>query len=286
MWKGDTSSDEIVGHFLAFYLYSTLVADDQEKQQIRAACKRITDHILDHGYYLIDITGKPTRWGYWSPERLNSGRGGDRGLNSLEILSHLKVASALVGDDRYKAAYRDLIEQHHYALNTIRTRISFNGRVNHSDDELAFLSYYPLLVLENDPELRAIYQTSLRRSWDGVRPEACPLWNFIYGADTGQPCDAEQAVGALYEIPLDLIHWPTANARRADLKLDPGADRFSRRQLLHPLPWNERPLHKWNSNPYELDGGDAHEEEDPTFWLLPYWMGRYHHLIEPPLAQN
>ena len=279
MWKGDTSSDEIVGHYLAFYLYSALVADDQEKLQIRATCKRITDHILDHGYYLIDITGKPTRWGYWSPARLNPGRGGDRGLNSLEILSHLKVAIQLVGDDRYKAAYRDLIDQHHYALNTIRQRISFNGRVNHSDDELAFLSYYPLLVLEDDPALRAIYQTSLRRSWEGVRPEICPLWNFIYGACTREPCDAEQAVIALDEIPLDLIHWPTANSRRADLKLDPAADRFGRRQLLHPLPWSERPLHKWNNNPYELDGGDPHEEEDPTFWLLPYWMGRYHHLI-------
>jgi hypothetical protein len=279
MWKGDTSSDEIVGHYLAFYLYSTLVANEREKAQVRATCKRITDHILDHGYYLVDITGKPTRWGYWSPARLNGGRGGDRGLNSLEILSHLKVAIHLVGDERYATAYRDLIENHHYALNTIRQRVSFNGRVNHSDDELAFLSYYPLLVLEDDPALKAIYQTSVRRSWEGVRPEACPLWNFIYGACSGQSCDAEQAVDALYEIPLDLIHWPTANARRADLKLDPAADRFGRKQLLRPLPWTERPMHKWNNNPYELDGGDPHEEEDPTFWLLPYWMGRYHQLI-------
>ena len=38
-------------------------------------------------------------------------------------------------------------------------------------------------------------------------------------------------------------------------------------------------MHKWNGNPYEVDGGGGTEEEDPTFWLLPYWMGRYHRFI-------
>jgi len=279
-WKGDTSSDEIVGHFLAFYLYSELVANDAEKQQIRATAKRIIDHILDHDYNLVDITGKPTTWGYWSPSRLNdSGRVGDRGLNSLEILSHLKVAIHLLGDERYKTAYRDLIENHHYALNTVRQRLSFNGYANHSDDELAMLSYYPLLMLETDPALKSIYIASLRRTWTALRPESCPLWNFIYGACAAEPCDAELAINALYDIPLDLIHWPTANARRADLKFDPANDRFNRKQLQSPLPWSERPLHKWNQNPYQLDDGDGREEEDPTFWLLPYWMGKHHHLI-------
>lgn len=280
MWKGDTSSDEIVGHYLAFYLYSKLVADGAEKRQIRDTCKRITDHITEHGYNLVDITGKPTTWGKWSPEELNDVPNGDRGLNSLEILSHLRVAMALVGDERYKAAYLDLIDRHHYALNTVRQRWGNASEANHSDDELAFLSYYPLLKLETEPALKSIYQASLRRTWDAVGPEACPAWNFIFGACSGNACDVEASVDALYEIPLDLTHWPTANARRADLKLDPVADRFAHKQLLRPLPWTERQLHKWNDNPYELDGGSPREEEDPTFWLLPYWMGRYHHLID------
>ena len=280
MWKGDTSSDEIVGHFLAYYLYSKLVADDAEKAQIRQTCKRVIDHIIDHGYYLIDITGKPTTWGYWSPDALNDTPNGDRGLNSLEILSHLRIAIELLGEERYKTAYRDLIEKHHYALNTVRLRPADGSGANHSDDELAFLSYYPLLMLETDPALRAIYLASLRRTWEGVRPEACPLWNFIYGACSGDGTfDGEAAVEALHEIPLDLVHWHTANGRRADLKLDLASDRFARRQTLRPLPWTDRPLHKWNGNPYEVDGGNSVEEEDPTFWLLPYWMGRYYGYI-------
>jgi hypothetical protein len=57
-------------------------------------------------------------------------------------------------------------------------------------------------------------------------------------------------------------------------------DRFQKAQLLQPLPWTERPMHKWNGNPYVLDGGSGLEEEDQTVWLLPYWLGRYHKIID------
>ena len=32
------------------------------------------------------------------------------------------------------------------------------GHINHSDDELAFLSYYPLLTYETNPSLLAVYR--------------------------------------------------------------------------------------------------------------------------------
>ena len=59
--------------------------------------------------------------------------------------------------------------------------------------------------------------------------------------------------------------------------------------MLTPLGWLERPLMKWNGNPYSLrgDNGASEEgaseegasEEAGTFWLLPYWMGRYYGFI-------
>ena len=79
-------------------------------------------------------------------------------------------------------ASRELIQEHGYALNTVDQKITKEGHVNHSDDELAFLSYYPLLRYERDPHLRALYLSSLERSWQIERPERCSLWNVIYGA--------------------------------------------------------------------------------------------------------
>lgn len=284
-WKGDTSSDEMDGHCFVWGIYYDLVADENEKAEIRAVVRRVVDRIIDKGFYLVDVDGKPTRWGVWAPERLNDDLEWfhERGLNSLEMLCYLKVARHITGDDKYEQVARELIEKHHYALNTINQKTmpgDFPGADdNHSDDELAFLAYYGLLKYEKDPQLRAIYLASIERSWQIERPEKNALFNFIYGSVTGRACDVEAAVETLREIPLDLIEWKITNSHRKDLRYDPKSERFGERQLFEPLSWRERPLHKWNGNPYRLDSGNDRKEECPTFWLLPYWMGRYYGMI-------
>jgi len=52
------------------------------------------------------------------------------------------------------------------------------------------------------------------------------------------------------------------------------------KRLAKPLSWTERLINNWDSNPFGLDGGSDLIEADPTIWLLPYWMGRHHRLIE------
>jgi hypothetical protein len=69
-WKGDTSSDEIVGHYFGYAVYYDLVADEAEKQKIRGVITRMTDHILNNDYQLIDTDGKRTRWGWWGPDAI------------------------------------------------------------------------------------------------------------------------------------------------------------------------------------------------------------------------
>jgi hypothetical protein len=280
-WKGDTSSDEIVGHYFAHSIYFDLVANDSEKNLIRGVIDRITSHILDHDYHLVDVDGQATRWGWWAPEEI--WRDPDEtGLRALHLLSHLRVAYHITGKMEFLQAYRRLVETHRYALLTLNQKINIPEHVNHSDDELAFLSYYPLLLYETDPELRRTYTASLRRSWQVERRERNPLWNYIYAAGTGsREFDSEGSLETLQRIPMDLISWTVVNSHRRDLVLAPTPDRFGRKQSLLPLPPDERPMMKWNQNPYWIDGGDGGAtEDDGAFFLLPYWLGRYHKLIE------
>ncbi len=283
LYKNDTSSDELAGHYLAWYVYSTLVADADERAAIVATCRAVTDHILNHHYTLVGPTGKRTTWGVWSPEILNGDPdwAAERGLNSLEILSHLKVAIHLCGDARFVEAYQSLIVQHGYALNTVRQKLlPPDGENNHSDDELAACAYYPLLMLEMDPALRGLYLLSLERTQAVLRPERSPFYNFLYGALTGRSCDAEAAAQWLRDAPWDLRHWTLRNSHRADILPDPEPGRFGEKQARHVLSPRERCVSRWNHNPYALDGGsDGMGEEDGAFWLLPYWMGRYHGII-------
>jgi hypothetical protein len=284
-WKGDTSSDEIVGHYFVYPIYYDLVADDAEKRTLRGTIDRITSHILDNRYQLIDVDGRRTRWGWWGPDAIWEDPD-ETGLRALHILSHLRVALYMTADARarakFQAAYDDLVRTHKYHLLTRNQKVMVPGHINHSDDELAFLSFYPLLRYERDAALREVYQAALERSWQIERAERNPLWNFIYAAGTDAALfDREESVRTLMEIPMDQIKWNVTNAHRHDVPVDPLADRFTRRQALIVLPYDELPLWKWNANPYSLEGGSGGTSEgDGVYFLLPYWMGRYHGLIE------
>jgi len=282
-WKDDTSSDEVDGHFLAWYVYHELVATEPEKKRIAATCRATMNHIIDNGFYLIGPSGRHTTWGVWAPEQINDNRrwSEEHGLNALEILSHLKVAIHICGDAKFRDAYRDLVEKHHYALNTVEQKVMPpHGSNNHSDDELAWCAYYPLLMLETEPALRRLYLMSLERTQRILQPEGSPFYNFLYAALTGSNAGVEDGVEWLRRAPLDTVEWTMRNSHRADVEIERGSDRFGRPEATRVLPISERVFELWNSNPYRLDGGNGGMGEvEGTPWLLPYWFGRYHGVI-------
>jgi hypothetical protein len=281
-WKGDTSSDESVGHYFGYAMYYDLVADDAEKDEIRPYIRRITDYMIANDYDLLDVDGEPTRWGRWGEAYFATPEGDyEKALRSLELLAFLKTAFHITGDAAYQAAYLDRVERG-YAHFTLEYRRwgSEEWEINYSDDELYFLSIFPLLNYEDDPSLRAIYMDGLRFNWAQVQPEANALWNYIAAALGAGPLTDELRADArrsLERSPLDLIVWETENSRRIDVRSNKSPDRHGRGFLTRVLAPDERPLHKHNGNPYQADGGgDGTQLMEPTYWLLPYWMGRYH----------
>ncbi len=275
-WKGDTSSDEIVGHFFAFSVASELLPDAALKARIAATARRIMDHIIAADYHLLDVDGRPTKWGKWSRKYFAEDPG-DTALNSLELLSFLRVTASLTGDARYEAEYRKVAHDLGYAdllltLPTLRTELNF------SDEELAMLPFYTLFRHERDPAMRERYARALDLWWDNMRRELCPLWTFIYL--TGRPGAAVDLPGAawtLHRWPLDLVNWDVRNSHRADLAWAGKPDRFGRREAVTLLPPDERPVMRWNANPFVVDGGHGGRgESDGGAFLLAYWLGRHH----------
>ena len=106
-WLGETSSDEMTGHYFAYGIYFDLVADKKEKKKIAEVVKTITDHIIDNNFHLTDVDGIPTTWANWEPDLLNNDDRWyyERGTNSLEILSFLKTAYHVTGDEKYNKVY-------------------------------------------------------------------------------------------------------------------------------------------------------------------------------------
>ena len=278
-WKADTSSDEIVGHFFIFGIAYDLLPDEALKRRIRETCQRIMDHIIDHGYHLVDLDGKPTLWGFWSPEALTR-ESEERALNSLQLLSFLKTAAHITGEARYEKEYLKVARELNY-LDWITRLEEVRTEMNYSDEELAMLPFYGLFRYEQDPALLKVYRRALDSWWKNMQREACPLWTFIYlTAQPGAAVDLPAAVRTLYRMPMDTIEWSVKNSHRADIVWATAPDRFGKREAVTLLPPEERPVMKWNSNPFVVDGGGGGgSEDDGAAFLLPYWMGRHHKFL-------
>ncbi len=280
-WKGDTSFDELVGHLFAYSIYYDLVANQQEKEEIRTMVNRIIDRLMEHQFNLTDENSATTHWGRGDPSytRTDIREFVGRGPLSLGTLAVVKIAAHITRRQDIETLYRELVTEYGYAFNMYNAKIILPGLINHSDDELAFLSYYNLVRLEENPDLKRLYLISLDRYWHIERPERNSLWDFMYCALSGNTCDIDQALQTLREFPLDLRNWREENSRRADIT-DNGKDHHGNLQSKEALPYYERTVNRWNVNPYELDsGGDGDVELEPTVWLLPYWLAKWHNLF-------
>ncbi len=278
-WKGDTSSDEIVGHMFAYPLFYDLVAEGAMKDRVKSLVQRIMNHIVDSNFHLIDLDGKPTRWAVWTPDSLNFKTNWmyEKGINSLQILAFLKAGYHVTQDPKFQAAYQTLVQKHHYVENMIQQKNYGPFDINHSDDELAYLPYCTLFRYANDPELLPFYEKSMQRSWNVEQADRIPIWNIIASSALKKDCDLNIALEELQQIPMDLITWRMENSQRWDLPKDQLVDRFGKAQAIRPIPTPERGISKWNYNTYQYDAGsNGSSEDDGAYFLLPYWMGRYH----------
>ncbi|MCH7558230.1 MAG: hypothetical protein IIB56_12355 [Planctomycetes bacterium] len=283
-WKATTSSDEIVGHFFVYSIFAEVIPDEKWRDRAITLMDSIMDHIVRNDWYLIDYDGKPTLWGKWHPDYVNQfpKQVGDRRLNSIEIIAFLQTAYHFTNKETYKEKAFELMEKYGY-LDNIMIPISKIGRVsgidlttewNHSDDELAFLSYWNLYKYAFTDELREKYRQTIKGHWEIERPEKNPLWNLIYAMTGATDFDSEQTIWGLKEFPLDTIGWSVQNSHRKDLKFI--APNFRDQTTRKVLPPDERPMSKYNGNHFRLDGGEGgHREYSGDIFLLPYWLGRY-----------
>ena len=306
-WKGDTSSDEITGH-----IYGALIAhkmgiasNEEERGRVVRHITALVDGLMEHDYTLWGHYGNRTTWGVWSPEYLNGKYSwrDERGVNSAQALGFLSAAYEVTGDQKYLTAMGELVKDHGYGSNLVNIKITWRGDgnpegknggagsvgdINFSDDELSFL---PLATLDESPSgsssLRSQYLMGMETLYARVATEKSSLWNAIYAQAHGgasNPANADlmaDAVETLRQWPLSLVAWPIDNTQRIDVFLMPDLTRGNGLQALQLIPYDESSFFRWNGNPFSVSkGGSGMSESDPGAWLLPFWMARYHGLIQ------
>ena len=282
LWKGDTSSDEICGHMFGYYFYYEFAADEEEKKIVRKHVAGIVDHLVRNNYSLTDIDGQSTRWGIWSPDKLNRDPewSPDRNLNSMELLGFLKLAYYMTADEKYQTEYLRLIKEEKYLENMGNIPNQNSAWFVYYDVILAAYAYPVLLKCEKDPQLLKFYEDHIDKWMEARKSDHNPLVNFIYCYSRNKKFELPSSVELLKDTPLDLIDWTIDHSKREDIDLvrQPMLDEI---QVSELQPASIRSTIRWDKNPWGVNPGNHNMEREPVFWLLPYWMGRYLEMIQP-----
>ena len=158
--------------------------------------------------------------------------------------------------------------------------------VNHSDNNLAYLGYYPLIRLEDDPGLLDHYRKGVSRAWRVVRVEGNPLFAFITQAVEAPGWRDDEALARAIDtrarFPFPKRDEIVRNSLRRGICRSWFDDRLGQPQACAPLPVDERPRSsfEWSSNPYRMDrAGDPRVALAGADYLLAYWLGRRHGML-------
>ncbi len=285
--KRDTSNDEVIAHiFMMGHAYD-LCADESQKERIRKHIAGIVGGLIDHGYQLIDpVTGKVTTYGQLDPKYVNenpSGKYGDGGVRSAEMIAGLNLAYYMTGEQRFLDAKKFLMQKHHYDDN-IENLWDYPFHKGNSDgDEMGTEAFFVLLRYEMDPKLRERWYNGWRKTYENALKYHQGAWwemvNAVVGAD-----DYKTDVVArwLRFAPVDMIRWNMHNSHRKDL-IPPPVNYYKDAAIRsdgHIIPYNERRCDRWNTDQFRIDGGmGGFIEMDGADVLAPYWMARYYGFI-------
>ena len=281
LWKGDTSSDEMVGHFMGYYYYYEFAADEDEKNIIRAHVKKIIDYLIINNYNFMDVDGEHTLWAVWSPDKLNRDPdwAPERYLNSFELLSFLKLAYHMTNDEKYESEYLRLINEEGYLKNISKLNNKNPAWEIYFDIPMAAYIFPILVKCEDDPKLKIFYEKLMDEWFENQISGKNPLNNFIYCYARDVKVEVKNSIEFLIDTPLDLVDWKIDHSKREDVKI-------VRYPILEEtqidiLPQaSERAVVRWDKNPWAAIQGSGRSEREPVFWLFPYWMARYLEIIQ------
>ena len=136
---------------------------------------------------------------------------------------------------------------------------------------------------------------SLELMYDSIKHAHSAPWDFIYGTFASRNFGGVSmkesrgggstynwwgsGVGGLVDYPEEIILWDVDNTKRADLTSDANllptlnvSKTSIRRSESGALDWEENPFS------FSWEGGGM-SEENPTMFLLPYWLGRFHGFV-------
>lgn len=261
----DTSIDQLIGAMQGFHYAYRYVADDELKKEIAEVVTEILDHIMEHDYTIENLDGKPTTWGVFTPFYVIPD------LHAFLILVAFKIGYYITQNPKCDEAFRFLCRDAGYCKKSRTANLLPSD--NYSDDAMEFVGYINALELEDNPKVREIYLSSLRRTWKKVKNHDKSLFNLIALHYLDDLPDRETVL----QQALDQIkNFPTIKEHHtADYSS------YERPDPKRPNPIQYNPLdcgYYWTANPfvnvYHKPHGHMKISSGVDF-IMVYWLARY-----------
>ncbi len=257
-WLGDVSSDKFTDLCYSIGIFYDLAAEGEYKEIAADFLERVVGRVVDQDYRLVDIDGKMTLWGNFSPYLPR------QRLNSMQMLAALKTAHRVSKNPRFRRAYHYLIDHHNYDDDTVmakrfwtedRTHLHW-GRNVPWDDKLASKALYQLLKHEDDGALRNKYLMSLHRHWH--------VW---------QMSDYERGHDVYYPMFYQVFTGDEVFTEEIQEAMK-GRWGFDRNQRTFSIPQEDGETRR-------VESEEDHGGIETTLLIRDYWFGRYYGLIDP-----
>lgn len=303
MFKNDVSRDEYAGHLFAAGVAGRLVDDAEVKAAARKIATNTAVHLMDNDLAFIDIDGEPTTFGAMSPTSF----GGFPGFLAVQTLAWFKAASLLSDDPRIEGFYRhcmvreDIAQCEDPALATsdsytvhLRTMgLDLDCKTNWNNHNMAQLAMFDLIQSETDERLKRTYQAVLEEQmWDvddprPMKDQRNSLYTFFHEINRNSarvPRDEARVEAAICVMKT----FPEVKYRRAVdhsefTEVCRGRKDWGMTDVLIPIEQRLMDNFTWTRNPYRLRepiAEDRQHIESPEDFLLAYWLGRFHGLID------
>jgi hypothetical protein len=282
-WSGDTSRDQLSGHFFGLAVCYDLLADEALREAIRAAVRDTVDRIIAGGMWLRDPDGSfCTHANFF--------------VATFCGLAILKIAFHMTGEQRFQDQYLRMIDPHAFLAHAMR-------ECDRQQDPF-FQHYqqdsplYHLLTYETDPVLKRAYTRCLRT----LHPDSMRNGNVYhlighaaFQPETGKGALASAELAQFSEAQLSVPRWreqvaaalagdePTLgdNLRRNLRALLNGTEEgLDPDDLYVPMRWRPPMEFGWQYHRHGFPGTHGpHTRYSGVDYLIAFWMGRYHGVV-------
>ena len=192
-WLEGTDAASLLGWVMALSLFHEEMADDDQKIAIENLLRRVAIYLAANSWRYI-IPGSDTPEGADFSETMveNDSYGP---LRALQLLAILRAIYSITEDPFAYEAYVDRAWTATYAQKVSEQKTAGSDRqADHAADLEAFMAFHLLLHYSNFAELRPMYESALKSSWELERNEQNPFFNFVAGAVFHENIDVDAAI--------------------------------------------------------------------------------------------